>query len=251
MREIFSPRGGETTMTSRRSKQLGTGALILALLAALAACQPETTPLPPTASAEMSVETVAATEATPVEDSAGAVLIIVGNLFDEIEYIAYTRELGEAGYRVLFGSETLGTIQSEHTHRENWPIAVEVDVALADVVVTDYDAIILMGDFDLTAFPWDHPEAAAEIDRIMQEAVEANIIVGATWEGVTSLAHSGVIEGMEVTAPLLTCADVLPHYGVTCTSVAPVLRNGRILTARDHPYCWLFVEMLIEMLQEG
>jgi len=224
---------------------------ILAALAALTACQPEAIPPSPAALAETPVETAVETETALGEENEGAVLIIVGNLFDEIEYIAYTRELGEAGYRVLFGSETLGTIQSEHTHRANWPIEVEVDVALADVVVTDYDAIILMGDFDLTAFPWDHPEAAAEIDRIMQEAVEANIIVGATWEGVTSLAHSGVIEGMEVTAPPGTCAEVLPHYGVTCTSATPVLRNGRILTARDHPYCWMFVETLIEMLQEG
>lgn len=129
---------------------------------------PTATSLPPTETPRPTLEPLD-------DDSIGRVLIIFGDFFNFSQYTTSRRELENAGYRVLVASDTLGTMSSINPSL----LEIEPDLLLEDVVVSDYDAFIFIGDSTFNTHPGAYPEAAEIVERIVLEAVEQGKVIGA------------------------------------------------------------------------
>ncbi len=108
-----------------------------------------------------------------------------------------------------------------------------VDVAMADVNVEDYDALVFVGGDGCRA-QWNDSES----HRIAQEAVAREKVLAAAGCASTILAHAGVLEGKEVAVCQtdagvkggLDYNEVLADLGAI-PGVDIVVRNDLIVTA--------------------
>jgi Tol biopolymer transport system component/L-ascorbate metabolism protein UlaG (beta-lactamase superfamily)/putative intracellular protease/amidase len=177
--------------------------------------------------------------ATPAP-SAGTVVLIFGNRFTLELYSTLRATLETAGYQVHVASTELYPILPKENGEP-----VRPDLSLENLRVDEYDAILFTCDNDL-AFGGGRPET----DRIAQEAVAHNKVLGAICNAPLELGFAGVLEGKTATGePSQTCRRLESEFGATCTS-APVERDGLIITARDRNASRAFAETIIEVLQE-
>ena len=143
-----------------------------------------------------------------------------GRLFDDFE---------EAGYSALVASEA----ESVVTPCGGGGHDVQVDLALANVNVDDYDAIIFIGGNGCRS-QWDDEES----HRIAQDAVAHEKVLAAAGCASTILAHAGVLEGKQATVCQTDAAvkggqdynQVLESLGATCGR--GIVRDGLIVTAK-------------------
>jgi protease I len=150
----------------------------------------------------------------------------------------------EAGYRVLVASDA----ESVVTPCGRGVREIPVDLALADVDVEDYDAIVYVGGYGCQT-QWDDEGA----HRIARDAVEREVILGAIGCAPTILAHAGVLEGRETAICQTDAAvkggldycEVLESLGAICSNRG-IVRDGLIVTAR--PQSYLFVPAVLETL---
>lgn len=143
-----------------------------------------------------------------------------GRLFDDFE---------EAGYSAVIASKARNVVIPCGDGGRD----VEVDVALTDVNVEDYDAIIFVGGNGCRS-QWNDEEA----HHIAREAVAHEKVLGAPGCASTILAHAGVLEGKEATVCTTDAAvkggrdytEVLESLGAICGR--GIVRDGLIITAK-------------------
>ena len=140
----------------------------------------------------------------------------------------------EAGYRVLVASDAEGVVTPCGRAYHD----IEVDLALADVDVEDYDAIVYIGGYGCQD-QWEDEGA----HRIARDAVEREVVLAAIGCAPTILAHAGVLEGRQsaicqTDVPVkygLDYCEVLESLGAICSNRGMV-RDGLIVTARPRLY---------------
>jgi len=234
---------------SSRFKMIAAALIILALLAGCGRAEPTAPPAP--TPVRVTVVVTSAPTATPAptdtpEPGTGAtdvpirIVLIFGNRFNHDLYVTVRSTLEGAGFSIQVASTTLNLLQPKESGEP-----VQPDLLLEDVRVEDYDAIVFTCD-TAVAFGSGRPET----DRIAQEAVAQNKVVGAICNAPLELGWAGVLEGRKATGePYQTCARLEQEFGATCTEAA-VERDGRIITARDRYASQAFAEAIIAALEE-
>ncbi len=123
---------------------------------------------------------------------------------------------------------------------------VQPDLALREVNVDEFDAVVFVGGSGVTGYYGD-PEA----HRIAREAYEKGKIVGAICLAPGVLASAGILEGKKATvwlAPGYTLGvDMLVRGGAIFTD-APVVVDGRIVTANGPEAAKAFAETIAQLL---
>ena len=156
-------------------------------------------------------------------------------LFDDFE---------EAGYSAVIASNARNVVIPCGGGGRD----VEVDVALTDVNVEDYDAVIFVGGNGCRS-QWNDEEE----QHIAREAVAHEKVLGAPGCASTILAHAGVLEGKEATVCTTDAAvkggrdytEVLESLGATCGR--GIVRDGLIITAKARSL--YFVAAVLETIE--
>ncbi|MBN1177864.1 MAG: DJ-1/PfpI family protein [Anaerolineae bacterium] len=187
----------------------------------------------------------------PSETRSCAVLFVLPDQFYASHTLSLPPQFERAGYAVMMGSnvsETVSICNSALNPYNQQPI--EVEVQLADVQVTDYDAIVYAGGYGCRS-QWNEAQAL----RIAREAVEQGVVVGAIGCGPTILAHAGVLVGREASICALDVpvkqgddyCELLESLGAICSD-AQIVRDGLIVTAWQASR--YFVPGIIEVVNE-
>jgi len=176
---------------------------------------------------------------TPVGDRGTVLLIIAPSGFNDDVYAKVRAAFGAARYTVVVASRSLDPATGDYGLLE-----VQPDLALADVDVADYDAVVFVGGRGATVY-WDDPQA----HRIARQAVEQGKVVAAVTTAPVILARAGVLEGRRATVydPAVHC-PALEAGGAICTGER-VQRDGRIVTARLEQAAEQFAETVVEALE--
>jgi putative intracellular protease/amidase len=125
---------------------------------------------------------------------------------------------------------------------------MEVDLALTDVDVEEYDGIVYIGGSGCQS-QWDNEDA----HRVAQDAVEHGVVLAGIGCGTTILAHAGVLEGREATVCETDAAvkrglnyrEVLDDQGAIYVDWT-IVRDGLIITCR--PRSLSFVPGVLETI---
>ena len=214
----------------------------------LSTISPDATPARATLRAS---ETPTPTATAILEDEySGAVLFIFGYGFDFRHYEGTRLNLERAGYQVLVASPSLEDVEGmqvahgfESRSRAGLPTPfVQPDLALEDVRVADYRAIVFISDAEIMA------GRNPEVRRIVEQAAEQGLALAAQEFGLYPLAGAGVLEGVGVTANPLICQHMQNDYGAICKYTA-VQRDGRIVTTGPEFATARFVKAIIEAIQ--
>ncbi len=191
------------------------------------------------AEAQFANELVAVMLEAMDEGSAGTVLFAFGDGYLSMIYTAARREFEEAGYTVVVASDTLEPLVAH-----NSPRRVVADILLEEAHMEDYDALVLLSDYDL-AFVAPDPEAG----RLAREALEQGKIIGAIYRGQLVLARAGLLEGVEITAHGSFRARLEETNGAIWVP-AHVHRDGLIVTAAAYEDAAGFAAEMLEAMQE-
>lgn len=117
----------------------------------------------------------------------------------------------------------------------------DVELALADAKVDDYDAIIFVGGTGAQTFFED--ETALQLAK---DAVAKGKVVGAICIAPSILANAGVLKGKKATC-YQSESDNLKSKGAECAA-DPVVQDGKIITADGPESAGPFGQKLIEAL---
>jgi len=186
-------------------------------------------------------EACASPEARPVgTGEEGTVLIVIAPTgFNDDEYTEVRTVLEASGYAVVVASRSLETAAGDYGF-----LQIQPDLALADVEVADYDAVVFIGGRGAETYR-DDPEA----HRVARQAVEEGRVLAAISTGPVILARAGALEGREATVydPATNCPE-LEAGGATCTGER-IQRDGLVVTARLEQAADEFAGAIIEALQ--
>ncbi len=188
----------------------------------------------------------------PSETRACQVLFVLPAQYYAESGRGFPDQFWDAGYGVTIASDAPQVVEvCGNTVRAAQPEKdIPVDLPLAEVQVTEYDAIVFIGGLGCQD-QWEDKAA----HRIAREAVAQGKVLGAAGCASTILAHAGVLQGKMATIcseqpPVKHGQDycaVLQSQGAVC-SPEPITRDGLIVTAdRRSPY---FVAGVIEMIEE-
>lgn len=149
-----------------------------------------------------------------------ALLIIAQNGYQDLEYSGTRKELEKAGFDVVVASKEAGTCTGKLGGSET------ASLALRDINVADYSRIAFIGGPGAATLASD-----GEALTLAQEAVRAEIPLGAICIAPTILAKAHVLEGKEAT---VWDGDgqqsaLLEKYGATFTGET-VTMDGLIVT---------------------
>jgi putative intracellular protease/amidase len=184
------------------------------------------------------------------DDYFGTVLFIFGYGFDFRHYEMTRKNLERANYHVMVASSSLEPVEGmqvvhgfESTSRAGLPTPyVQPDMALENVRVADYQAVVFISDSEIVA------GRNPEVRRIVRQAAEQDLVLAAQEFGLYPLAVAGVLEGVGVTANPLVCQQMQNDYGAIC-KYTTVQRDGRIVTTGPDFSTSRFVKAIIEAMQ--
>lgn len=144
------------------------------------------------------------------------------------------------------GAEVVVASKERNVCRGMLGARIEPDIALRDVNVEDFDAVVFVGGAGVPAY-FDDPEAL----RIAREAHEKGKVVGAICLAPGVLASAGILKGRRATVwwtPHHTLGrDLLLRGGATLVD-EPVVVDGRIVTANGPDAARAFAEAIARLL---
>ena len=155
-----------------------------------------------------------------MQPMATALIILAQEGYQDHEYDGTRLGLEEKGFAIVIASKAAGTCSGKLGGSE------EATIALADVNVEDYDRIAFVGGPGAAAYASD-PDAL----RIANDAVRANIVLGAICIAPSILAKAHVLSGKRATVwnGDGQQSGVLEQYGAEYTG-EPVTIDGTIVT---------------------
>ena len=168
-------------------------------------------------------------------------LIIAQKDYQDHEYGAPKKILEDAGIEVVTASKQMGVCHGAFGG------STEATVAIADINVSDYDAIIFIGGAGAVNYQHD-----VQAHLTAQEAVNRGKLLGAICIAPTILAYAGVLEGKKATVWNQDGkkAEILIKNGATFIDEAVVV-DGKIVTANGPPAAEMFGKKILEMLRGG
>jgi protease I len=156
--------------------------------------------------------------ATPLRGSPKAVFIIPAENFRDEELFDTRRFLGMTGALTVVASTKIGPIKGMLGN------TAEATVAITDLRVDDYDAVIFVGGQGAAIY-FDSPVAL----NIAREAAAKRKVLAAISVAPTILANAGVLRGVRATG-FISERVTLERAGARYTGL-PVERDGLIITA--------------------
>ena len=106
---------------------------------------------------------------------------------------------------------------------------VKPDLALSEVDIKKYDALVIVGGVGSKEYLWSNDELLT----LVKEAYDNNKIVAAICLSPVVLARAGILKGKEATVfPSNDAVEELKKAGVKYVD-KPVVISGKIITARD------------------
>lgn len=128
---------------------------------------------------------------------------------------------------------------------DNWGDEAAADLALSDVKMSDYDAIVLPGG----QINPDLLRANKDAVDLIRDFVDAGRIVAAVCHAPWLLIEAGVVEGREMTAYPSIRTD-LKNAGAHVVDKPVAISNG-IITSRNPDDLNDFVAKIVEEIEEG
>ena len=167
-----------------------------------------------------------------------ALFIIAQKDYQDHEYGASKKVLEDAGIEAITASKQIGVCHGA------FGATTEAIVAIADINVSDYDAVVFIGGAGAVNYQHD-----VQAHLTAQEAINRGKILGAICIAPTILAYSGVLEGKKATVWNQDGkqAEILIKNGATFVDEAVVV-DGKIVTANGPPAAEAFGKKILELL---
>jgi protease I len=149
------------------------------------------------------------------------IALLVEDDFEDAEVIEPLRAMNEAGISVVIvGSGTKTTYKGKRGSA-----AVEADIIASDVLVEEFDAVIIPGGYA----PEKMRMCRAMID-LVKKANDTGKIIAAVCHGPQLLISAGIVRGRCLTSCPSIAID-LTNAGATWVD-EPVVREGNLITSR-------------------
>lgn len=171
------------------------------------------------------------------------ILIMASDGFEQSELLVPLKQLGKAGATVDVASPDGRPIRG--WDRKDWGEAVAADLAIDQVRVEAYDALVLPGG----QINPDTLRASAQAVDIVRRFVEAGKVVAAICHAPWLLIEAGVVAGRRIASYASIRTDVT-NAGAHWIDEAVVVDDG-IVTSRSPEDLQAFVLKIIEEVQEG
>lgn len=167
-----------------------------------------------------------------------ALMIVAPNDFEQNEYSKTRAKLDDAGVICTITSTKTGALKGNKGKR------VSSDMELKDVVVGDYDAIVIIGGNGIKKL-WKNEDA----HRIVREAVTEGKVLAAICAGPGILAYADVINGKKATAHPKSGAKSIMKDKVCEYTGAKVEVDGKLITANGPKAATAYGEAIVEALK--
>lgn len=168
-----------------------------------------------------------------------ALFIIAPKNYQDYEYSSPKKILEDAGVEVITASKQAGICKG------SFGSTAKAAVALADINIADYEAVVFIGGSGAVAYQHD-----AEAHRLAKEALEQNKILAAICISPTILAYAGVLEGKKATVwnGDGQQAKILTGNGAAFTN-EDVTIDKKIITANGPPAAEKFGKAILKKLR--
>ncbi|WP_339108090.1 type 1 glutamine amidotransferase domain-containing protein [Thioclava sp. GXIMD4216] len=171
------------------------------------------------------------------------ILIIATDGFEKSELMVPRDALREAGAQVVVASPDGAAIRS--WDEKDWGETVASDLAISDVKLEEFDAIVLPGGQINPDILRTKPEAV----NLIRNFFNAKKIVAAICHGPWLLIEAGVVAGRHVTSYPSIKTDLL-NAGAQWRD-AEVVNDLGLITSRNPGDLKAFVGKIIEEVEEG
>lgn len=175
--------------------------------------------------------------------SGKTILILATNGFEQSELDVPHAELQEAGAKVDIASPESGEITG--WDQKDWGKPVKVDMALDQVEVADYDAIVLPGGQMNPDTLRGEPRALALIKAFFEQGKVVAAVCHAPW----LLIDTGIARGRRLTSYKTIRQDMV-NAGALWEDSEVVTDKG-VVTSRNPGDLPAFVAKIIEEVKEG
>jgi protease I len=171
------------------------------------------------------------------------ILIMATDGFEQSELLVPLEQLRAAGATVQVASPDNKPIRG--WNEKDWGQTVQSDLAIADVSVDNYDALVLPGG-QINPDILRMNETAV---GLVQEFTSADKIVAAICHAPWMLVEAGIAAGREMTSWASIKTDV-KNAGATWVDKEVVVDDG-IITSRSPADLPVFVAKIVEEVEEG
>jgi len=174
-------------------------------------------------------------------DETKILFIIAYNGFQHIEYGIPKHIIEDAGFEIVTASDKLGTAIAKDGSTE------QIDISIDKVIINHYSGIIFVGG----------PGALEHLDnntsyKIIHEALQQNLPIGAICAATRILARAGVLNGKYATG---WDGDgqldaIYKEYHAKYIPTEDVVIDDNIITATGPACAQQFGELFVHMLQK-
>ena len=165
------------------------------------------------------------------------VLFIIGfTIFKDEELIQPKEVFERNGFMVDICSYKPGPVKGLKKAEIN------IELTVDDINVTDYDAIILLGDIDEKLFE------NKKLFEIVKEAHKNNLIIGASYRTPVILANAGILDDKRATV-WIEDKDIIEENGGYYTGASMEI-DGNIVTTDGPHSAKMFAQKIIELLKK-
>jgi len=164
------------------------------------------------------------------------VLFIIGfTIFKDEELIQPKEVFEKNGFEVNVCSYKLGPVKGLKKAELN------IELTVDDIIVDDYDAIVLLGDVDEKLFE------NKRLFDIVKEAYEKDLVIGASFRTPVILANAGILEEKKATV-WIEDKDIIEEQGGYYTGASMEV-DGKIVTTDGPHSAKMFAQKIIELIK--
>lgn len=167
-----------------------------------------------------------------------SVLLLIENNFEDAEAIYPYYRMKEAGYEVTVAGPRAGTYAGKH----GYPL--KAHKAFGEIEIKKFKALIIPGG----GAP-DRLRTMPEAVRLVREASEKGLVVGAICHGPQLLIEAGVVRGRKATSYISVRTDLI-NAGAEYEDRAAVV-DGTLVTSRTPADLPEFCGAVLKLLAKG